>query len=138
MILGVLLNDLAVDSVGFIAREDEQLSVAENFAIRRLTIDVVEALFIVGPAVAFTGDEAGVGGGDEMTHIEWLTGFLSPDIFGEVGIIDEGVAVVLEIRNSIGTIDFFDRDRVSAMPGDKDGLFPRLELEVAIITHSVI
>ena len=40
-----------------------------------------------------------------MAHVKWLTSLTAPDVFCKEGIVDKGIAVVLEIADSIGTLN---------------------------------
>ena len=70
-----------------------------------------------------------------MAHVEQLAGSLAPDVFCQIGIVYEGIAVVLEIADGIGTLDFLLRDGIHAMPLDEHFLFPRLKLQIVVVLH---
>ena len=127
------------EGISSITAEDEDLAILYD-----LTRDgrlVIEGLVNIGglrvaPTIAFTRYEFGVRGSHQVCHVQRLMGFFAPNILCQIGVIDEGIAVMLEIAHGIRTVDFLHRNRVRTMPSDEHGLFPGLELQVIIILHS--
>ena len=71
-----------------------------------------------------------------MAHVEWLTSLTAPNVFCEEGIVDKGIAIVLEIADSISTLNLLFRYGVLTMSLDEHGYLPRLELKIVLILHS--
>ena len=68
------------------------------------------------PSVADTRHKLLIRGCHEVTHIDRFTGITTPYILCEERIVDERIAVVLEVGHRVHTAYLFDGDRVLAVP----------------------
>ena len=91
---------LSGEGISSTTAEDEDLAVLYD-----LTRDgrlVIGGLVNIGglrvaPTIAFTRYEFGVRGSHQVCHVQRLMGFFTPNILCQIGVIDEGIAVMLEI-----------------------------------------
>ena len=79
-----------------------------------------------------------IGGTLQRSEINSLALLVSPNILDQFGIFDEGISVVLNVRNGIETIYFFFRNRILTMPSQKDFYHMRSKLEIGVVGDILI
>ena len=65
--------------------------------------------------------------------MEWLTDLVAPNVFGEFGMIDEGVTIVLYAVNNVVAVEFLLAHRVILVPLEQQTLRPTVKRRISAV-----